>query len=56
MQHAMATTTLSLEGYRIKKSLGIVRGITVRSRSFIGSWAASVQTIFGGNITILFLP
>jgi uncharacterized protein YbjQ (UPF0145 family) len=53
MQHAMATTTLSLEGYRIKKSLGIVRGITVRSRSFIGSWAASVQTIFGGNITIL---
>ena len=53
MQHSMATTTFTLEGYRIKKSLGIVRGITVRSRSVIGSFGASIQTIFGGNITIL---
>lgn len=53
MQHSMATTTLTLEGYKIKKSLGIVRGITVRSRSVIGTFGASLQTIFGGNITIL---
>jgi uncharacterized protein YbjQ (UPF0145 family) len=53
MQHSMATTTFTLEGYRIKKSLGIVRGITVRSRSVLGFMGASLQTIFGGNITIL---
>ncbi len=53
MQHHMVTTTFQLEGYKIKKSLGIVRGITVRSRSVIGSFGASLQTIFGGNITIL---
>jgi uncharacterized protein YbjQ (UPF0145 family) len=53
MQHTMVTTTLDLEGYRIKKSLGMVRGITVRSRSVIGSFGASLQTIFGGNISIL---
>lgn len=53
MQHSMVATTLHLEGYRIKRSLGVVRGITVRSRSVIGSFGASIQTIFGGNITIL---
>jgi uncharacterized protein YbjQ (UPF0145 family) len=53
MQHSMVATTLQLEGYRIKRSLGVVRGITVRSRSVIGSFGASLQTIFGGNITIL---
>jgi uncharacterized protein YbjQ (UPF0145 family) len=53
MQHSMVATTLQLEGYRIKKSLGVVRGITVRSRSVIGSIGASLQTILGGNITIL---
>ncbi len=53
MQYAMVTTTLGLEGFRIKRSLGVVRGITVRSRSVIGSFGASLQTIFGGNITIL---
>ena len=53
MQYSMVTTTLGLEGFRIKRSLGVVRGITVRSRSVIGSFGASLQTIFGGNITIL---
>jgi uncharacterized protein YbjQ (UPF0145 family) len=53
MQHSMVSTTLTIEGFRIKKSLGVVRGITVRSRSVIGSLGASLQTIFGGNITIL---
>lgn len=53
VQHAMVATTFQLEGYKIKKSLGVVRGITVRSRSVIGSFGASIQTIFGGNITIL---
>ena len=53
MQHSMVSTTFQLEGYRIKKSVGVVRGITVRSRSVIGSFGASLQTIFGGNITIL---
>jgi uncharacterized protein YbjQ (UPF0145 family) len=53
MDHSMVATTFQLEGYRIKKSLGVVRGITVRSRSVIGSFGASLQTIFGGNITIL---
>ncbi len=53
VQHSMVATTFQLEGYKIKKSLGVVRGITVRSRSVIGSFGASIQTIFGGNITIL---
>ncbi len=53
VQHSMVATTLQLEGYKIKKSLGVVRGITVRSRSVIGQFGASIQTIFGGNISIL---
>jgi len=53
MQHEMATTSIQLDGYRVVKSLGIVRGLTVRSRSVIGSIGASLQTIFGGNITLL---
>jgi uncharacterized protein YbjQ (UPF0145 family) len=48
----MTTTTFTLEGYRIVRNLGVVRGITVRSRSVLGNLAGSIQTMFGGNITI----
>lgn len=50
---AMVTTALELPGYRIVRNLGIVRGIIVRSRSVLGNIAAGLQTIIGGNITIL---
>ena len=52
MDKSLVTTTFTLEGYQVIKHLGIVRGITVRSRSVIGTFGASVQTIFGGNISI----
>ena len=52
MNHAMTTTTFTIDGYQIKKTLGVVRGITVRSRSIFGSLGAGLQTIFGGNITL----
>ena len=47
------TTANALDGYRTTKSLGVVRGITVRSRSVIGSIGAGLQTLIGGNITLL---
>src|SRR3954451_14724571 len=50
---AMTTTANALDGYRTTKSLGIVRGITVRSRSVLGSIGAGLQTLVGGNITLL---
>ena len=53
MDHAMTTTTFEIKGYRVRYSLGVVRGITVRSRSVLGNLGASLQTLFGGNITIL---
>jgi uncharacterized protein YbjQ (UPF0145 family) len=46
------TSAFELPGYRIVSNLGIVRGIVVRSRSAIGQFGASIQSIFGGNITI----
>jgi len=49
----MVTTALELPGYRIVRNYGIVRGIIVRSRSLLGSLGASLQTIVGGNITLL---
>ncbi len=49
----MVTSALELPGYRIVKNIGIVRGIIVRSRSLIGSLGAALQTIVGGNITLL---
>ena len=52
MQDAMVTTAFSLPGYRIVRTLGVVRGITVRSRSIIGNFFGGIQSIFGGNITI----
>ena len=51
--HQMATTQVALEGYRVVRSLGLVRGIIVRSRSIFGSIGASLQTLVGGNITLL---
>lgn len=53
MDASMVTTALELPGYRIVRNLGIVRGIIVRSRSVLGNIAAGLQTIIGGNITIL---
>jgi uncharacterized protein YbjQ (UPF0145 family) len=51
--HHMVTTAFELDEFTIVKNLGIVRGIVVRSRSILGSIGASLQTIVGGNITIL---
>jgi uncharacterized protein YbjQ (UPF0145 family) len=50
---SMVTSTNELPGYRIVRNFGIVRGITVRSRSVLGNLAAGIQTIIGGNISIL---
>ena len=50
-QHLITTSTI-LEGYRITKHLGIVRGITVRSRSLFGNIAGGFQILFGGKISI----
>jgi uncharacterized protein YbjQ (UPF0145 family) len=52
MQDAMVTTALTLPGYRVVRSLGVVRGITVRSRSIVGNLFGGLQSLFGGNITI----
>ena len=51
--HTMVTTQFELDGFRIVRTLGVVRGIVVRSRSIFGTVGAAVQTIFGGNITLL---
>lgn len=48
----MTTTTFSLEGYRTVRQLGVVRGITVRSRSVFGTIGGGLQTLVGGNITL----
>ncbi len=48
----MVTTTFTLEGFHITRNLGVVRGITVRSRSVLGTLGASLQTIVGGNISL----
>ncbi len=48
----MVTTALDLPGYRVVRSLGVVRGIVVRSRSIVGNIGATLQTLFGGNITL----
>ncbi len=48
----IVTTTNDLTGYRVVQHLGMVRGVTVRSRSVIGNIGGAVQSIFGGNITI----
>jgi uncharacterized protein YbjQ (UPF0145 family) len=53
VQNELVTTAFEIPGYRITSALGVVRGITVRSRSLIGTIGASLQTIVGGNITLL---
>ena len=50
---AMVTTAMELPGYRIVRNLGVVRGIVVRSRNLFANLGAGLQTILGGNITIL---
>ena len=52
MKREMTTTTFTLDGQRVVKNLGLVRGISVRSRSVIGTFAGSLQTLFGGNISM----
>ena len=52
MDISMTSTTFDIPGFTVVKSLGVVRGITVRSRSVVGNIAGGIQTLFGGNITI----
>jgi len=52
LDFSMVTTNIELNGYKIVKSLGVVRGITVRSRSLLGNMAGGFQTLFGGRISI----
>jgi len=52
MDHTMTTTAFTLDGFKVTKNLGVVRGITVRSRSIVGTIGGSLQTILGGNISL----
>lgn len=52
MDSAMTTTAFSIDGYHTVRTLGVVRGVTVRSRSVVGTLGAGLQTLFGGNITL----
>jgi uncharacterized protein YbjQ (UPF0145 family) len=52
LTHPLTTTAFDLPGYRTVKSFGVVRGIIVRSRSVIGNVGASIQALFGGNISL----
>ena len=53
VSHQMVTTQFELDGYRVVKTLGVVRWIVVRSRSIFGTIGAGLQTLVGGNITLL---
>jgi len=52
MDHTMTTTAFTLDGFKVTRNLGVVRGITVRSRSIVGTVAGSLQTLLGGNISL----
>ena len=52
MQDSMITTGYELPGFTITKNLGVVRGLTVRSRSIVGNFLGGIQSLFGGNITV----
>ncbi|MCC6596559.1 MAG: YbjQ family protein [Rhodanobacteraceae bacterium] len=52
LNDALVTTAFELAGYRIVRNVGVVRGITVRSRSIVGNFFGALQSLFGGNITI----
>jgi uncharacterized protein YbjQ (UPF0145 family) len=51
LSHHMVTTAFSIDGFKVVRTLGVVRGITVRSRSIFGTLGGTLQTIVGGNIT-----
>ncbi len=53
ISHSMVTTQFEIDGFHITRTLGVVRGIVVRSRSIFGTIGASLQTLVGGNITLL---
>ena len=53
VMHNLVTTAFEIDGYKVVRNLGVVRGITVRSRSVLGTIGAGLQTLIGGNITIL---
>jgi len=53
MRASMVTVAMNLDGYIVDETLGVVRGIVVRSRSVFGTVGAKLQTLVGGNITIL---
>lgn len=53
IDHAMTTTAFTIEGHSITATLGVVRGIKVRSRSIVGTLGAALQTMVGGDITLL---
>ena len=52
MDTSLITTSNTLEGYKITKHLGVVRGITVRSRSVVGNFAGGIQSLFGGRLSV----
>lgn len=53
MDEAMTSTTFHLDGYRVVESLGVVRGVTVRSRSLLGTIGAKFEALLGGHISML---
>ncbi len=52
MDISLITTSTGLDGYKVVKHLGVVRGITVRSRSVIGNFAGGIQSLFGGRLSV----
>ena len=52
MEHALTTTAFTLDGYKVTRNLGVVRGIMVRSSSIFGTIGGSLQTLVGGNISL----
>lgn len=52
MDTSLITTSNALEGYKVVKHLGVVRGITVRSRSVVGNFAGGIQSLFGGRLSV----
>lgn len=52
MDTSLITTSTGLEGYKVVKHLGVVRGITVRSRSVVGNFAGGIQSLFGGRLSV----
>mgnify|MGYP005836419035 FL=1 len=52
IDNSLVSTAFTIDGYRIRKNLGLVRGLTVRSRSLVGNIGAGIQILFGGNISL----